>query len=258
MLTDVKALILDMDGVLWKGDSPIGNLPSTFERAEALGLNVVFATNNSTRIAGEYVTKLASFGVTINEGQIITSAMATATYLDKGYEYGSSFYVIGGSGLSTEIKSKGFEINSQTANAVIVGLDCDLTYEKLKIATLILRSGKPLIGTNPDLTLPSPEGLIPGAGSIIAALEQAADEKAIIIGKPKPIMFEQALQRLGIQQENTLVVGDRLETDIAGGLAANCMTALVLSGVAREKDVENSPHKPGIIAKDLEEILGQL
>lgn len=255
---NTKALLLDMDGVIWKGNQAIGNLPEIFDVIRSKGIQFIFATNNSTLEEKQYINKLMKFGVDIDAGQIITSAMTTANYLENKIQPGIAIYVIGEQGLITALENKGFIITDDTPEAVVVGLDSDFTYKKLKIATLLIRAGKPFYATNPDLTLPSPQGLIPGAGSIIAALEAATDQKAIIIGKPEPIMFNQALQRLNVKAEETLVVGDRLETDIAGGQAAKCRTVLVLTGVATKVSAATSNYPPDIIVQDLAELVHML
>ena len=156
------------------------------------------------------------------------------------------------------LQSEGFAHGEQDAVAVVVGLDRAISYEKLTRATLLLRSGLPLIGTNPDRTLPSPEGLAPGAGAILAALEAAADVEATIIGKPQASLLEAALEALGMAPEQALMVGDRVETDIAAGQAAGCPTALVLSGATSKEGAAAWQPQPDYIAEDLEELLGQL
>jgi 4-nitrophenyl phosphatase len=197
-LSNIKALILDMDGVLWKDDTPIGDLPTIFARIRERGLKVALATNNATRTIDEYLAKLSGFNVTL-----------------------------------------------------VSSFDRSVTYSKLSRATLHIRAGVPFYGTNPDKTFPTPEGLVPGAGAILASIESATSVEPIIIGKPKPAMMYMALERLGMQPEETLVVGDRLETDIAAGQAAGCKTALVLSGVSTRRQAEAWQPVPDLIVDDL-------
>lgn len=231
-LGEIKALILDMDGVLWRENSAIGDLPWIFDRFTALDLRVILATNNGTRTPEQYIQKISSFGVNVKKEQIINSAMAVTHLLKKRFPNGGSVYILGEVGLSAVLNEAGFFHAEENVIAVIGGMDRAIDFEKLKRATLLIRSGAPFYFTNPDKTYPTPEGLIPGAGSILAALEVASDVNGIIAGKPSPALFEFALERLGTAPEFTLVVGDRLETDILGGQRANCKTALVLSGVA--------------------------
>ena len=255
---DIKALIIDMDGVIWRKHHPIGNLQKIFQKIIDKGLKYVFATNNSTETVGSYLSLLRGNGIPVEEYQVITSATATAEYLKAKFPEGGNIFVVGMEGLAITLKGYGFYIDSEDAKAVVVGMDPTLTYEKLKTATLLIRSGVPFIGTNPDKTFPTPEGLVPGAGSMLAAIEVSTDTSPQIIGKPQGTMFLQALQTLGIQPENALVIGDRLETDIAGGQAANCKTALVLTGVSTG-DMGNAwKPKVDIIAKDLETLVDQI
>lgn len=228
----IKALILDMDGVIWRDKHPIGDLQKTFKKIETREITYVFATNNSTNTVEKYVELLSQNGITVGAEQIFTSATATAKYLQTLHPDGGNVYVVGMNGLEKTLQSHGFEISSDHPLAVVVGMDQNLTYEKLRTATLLIRDGIPFIGTNPDKTFPSPAGLIPGAGSMLAAIQAATDKPPEIIGKPKATMFLQAIEFLGEKPENVLVVGDRLETDIAGGQAANCKCGLVLTGVS--------------------------
>jgi 4-nitrophenyl phosphatase len=163
--------------------------------------------------------------------------------------------VIGESGLVKTIKASGLSVSRQNPLAVIVGLDKEITYNKLKEATLLIRSGVPFIATNPDRTFPSPEGIVPGAGSIIAALEAATDVKPVVLGKPNPEMFLLALHRLGSSPQSTLVVGDRLETDIAGAQAQGCLTGLVLSGVSSDEDEKKWKPSPDFVCPDLTDLI---
>jgi 4-nitrophenyl phosphatase len=228
----VRGLILDMDGVLWRGSQPIGNLSAIFEQIEKLKLRVVLASNNAMPSLSAFQEKLSLFGVTLSLEQIISSSVVTAHYLKKLFPSGGPVYIIGESGLVETLAEHGFTF-AEDGNilAVVVGLDRYISYDKLRKATLFVRSGVPFIGTNPDRTYPAPEGLIPGAGSLIAALQASTDVEPLIMGKPAPNIFEVCLERLGLSAKETLCVGDRLETDIAGGQSLGMPTALVLSGV---------------------------
>ncbi|MBI3739903.1 MAG: HAD-IIA family hydrolase, partial [Chloroflexi bacterium] len=247
----VRGLILDMDGVLWKDDTPIGDLPAIFKRIASRGLQVVLATNNATKTVDEYLAKLCGFGVTLEPRQIVTSSEATAYVLSQkfsphprplsqNWERGEgvrAVFVIGENGIISALHEKGFTPITDPDDkapvlAVVVGIDRTVTYQKLRRATLHIRAGVPFYGTNPDKTFPTPIGLVPGAGAILAAIEAATDVKPIVIGKPSPFMLELSAERIGLTKDEVLVVGDRLETDIAGGQAMGARTALVLSGVS--------------------------
>ena len=251
----IKAVILDMDGVLWRDDQPIGNLPAIFNTILGFGWKSTLATNNASRSIEQYLQKLEGFGVTLLPDQIITSAEATAHYLHRLYPNGGKVYVVGGAGLERTLENRGFEIGDVDVVAVVVSFDRRLTYEKLQRATLLVRAGAPLIGTNPDRSFPTLDGLIPGAGAILAAVVTASDATPVIIGKPEPGMYLVAMERMGASPDNTLVIGDRLETDIAGAQKLGCMTALMLSGVTSEQTARGWSPPPDWIAADLTDLL---
>ncbi len=257
-LEHLRGMILDMDGVLWRGAQPLGNLPALFETMKAKGLRVILATNNATATAGQYLSKMQSYGVTLEPWQVINSSQAAAHYLSRHFDKGAPVYVIGEEGLVNALTEAGFPVRANGAQAVIVGMDRKLTYDKLRIATLLIRSGAPFIATNPDRTFPVPEGLVPGAGAIVAAVETATDVKPKVVGKPEPEMYLAALERLGTTIEETLVVGDRLETDIAGAQAIGCPTALVLSGVTSEEKACLWSPPPDFILPDLATLVNML
>jgi 4-nitrophenyl phosphatase len=254
----VKAIILDMDGVLWRDNEPIGNLPEIFSEIGMRGWQVSLATNNATRTINQYVEKLANFGVEVQENQIINSAQTAAIYLKKFFPQGGNVYCVGESALSNTILNEGFNISTKNVVAVVVAMDRKLTYEKLVQATLLIRSGAKFIATNPYRTFPTPVGLVPGTGATLAALEAASEIKPVVVGKPAPEMYQIAMQRMGILPENTLVVGDRLETDIAGAQEIGCRSALVLSGVTSLQKAQ--AWKPALdwLATDLTSLLAQL
>jgi len=251
----IKALILDMDGVLWKDDQPIGNLPKVFARIKEIGLKVILATNNAMRSADQHQQKLARFGVTVEEWQVVNSGMAVAYLLSQKFPQGGPVFVVGEGGLIKALEKNGFYPAEKDVLAVVCGFDRQATFEKFTKATILIRRGAPFIGTNPDRTFPTPEGLIPGAGSFIAFLEAATDVKPIIAGKPFPTLFQLAIDRLMLSPLEILAVGDRLDTDILGGQQAGCRTALVMSGVTSATELEAWSPKPDLVAPDLLSLL---
>jgi len=251
----IQALILDMDGVLWRGSKAIGDLQSIFIQIDKIGWKVIFATNNATRTIQQYVDLLSSFGVNVKLWQVINSASAVTNYLCKQFPNGGPVYIVGEQGIIEACADHGFYQSDSGALAVIAGMDRKLTYYKLRTATLLLRSGVPFIGTNPDLTFPTPDGLVPGTGSILAALSAASGVSPTIVGKPEPTMYRIALERLKIAPDNALVVGDRPETDIACAQLIGCRTALVLSGVTNAEQANAWRPAPDIIASDLESVI---
>jgi 4-nitrophenyl phosphatase len=256
--TKIRALILDMDGVIWRSNEPIGDLPSIFKQIDKLGWKVVLATNNATKSIQQFLTKLESMGVTLETWQVINSAVATAHFLSQQHPEGGNVYVVGEPGLVEILAGKGFKHSDENPLAVVAALDRSINYEKLRTSTLLIRSGVPFIGTNPDRTFPTPEGQVPGAGSILATIEAATDVQPLVIGKPNPIMYQFALERMNTTPEETLVVGDRLETDIAGAQNLGAPSALVLSGVTSEEAAWEWEPSPDLIADNLANVLREL
>ncbi len=254
----VQALILDMDGVLWRADQPIVDLPKVFSKIRTLGLRVILASNNSTLTVYQYLEKLHSFGVHLNPEQIITSGHAAAEYLSSKYPEGGIVFVIGEDGLLEALSEKGFQHGRTNPLAVVVGMDRELNYEKLSQAALLIRSGLPFIGTNPDRTFPMPDGLVPGVGAILACIQAATDVQPVVLGKPQPEMYEFAMKRLGTTPEQTLVVGDRINTDIVGAQELGCRTALVLTGVTGLQEANAWSPPPDWIGANLSTLIDEL
>ncbi|MDQ7026328.1 MAG: HAD-IIA family hydrolase [Anaerolineae bacterium] len=257
-LLDIKAVVSDMDGVLWRGQTLLPGMVDFFTFLRGQNMPFVLATNNSGRHPEDYIQKLADMGVAdIETWQIVTSGTATVDYLTQHYPHGARLYVIGNLGLFHILEEADFTIIreeniniEESVDAVVAGIDFDFTYQKARTATLLIRNhGAAFIGTNPDVTFPSPAGLVPGAGSVIGMIQHATDVEPTIIGKPKRAMFDVALQRLGTKASETLMLGDRLSTDIEGGHAAGLRTAMLLTGVSRREDISNI--QPDYIFKNL-------
>jgi len=252
---NIKALILDMDGVIWKSDAPIGDLPEIFARIRERGLKFVFATNNGTKTPEEYQQKLADLGVDIEPWQVVTSAMGIAFMLAQKYPKGTKIFMIGEDGIRVALEEKGFEIlsveNAPEAKAVVMGIDRGINFQKVAEATLLVRAGIPFYTTNTDRTFPTPRGEIPGSGAWLSVIITATGVEPIVAGKPFPYLMELALEKLGTKKEDTLVIGDRLETDIAAGQNVGCPTALVLSGVSRKEQADQWMPQPDMIMDSL-------
>lgn len=254
---DIKGVILDMDGVLWKDSEPIGSLSAIFQRFEEYHLPVILATNNATRTVDQYLQKLAGMGVALSDWQIATAGQAVVSHLKQNYPPNSKVYVVGMESLKMLIIEAGFILDDTAAAAVVVGIDRHISFDKIKIANRLIRAGAEFIGTNPDKTFPTPEGLIPGAGAIIAAVEAASETQPFFVGKPGKVLMELALSRFnGITPEQVLMVGDRLETDIAAAQSCGCRSALVLSGVTKMDQVQKWNPEPDFIFNDLSSLVG--
>lgn len=257
---NIKALILDMDGVIWRGDSPVGNLPEIFDRIRERGLKFIFATNNSTKTAEQYVKRLAEFGVSAELWQVVTSSQAAAHAMAQTFPRGTKVFMIGEDGIRIPLEERGFQVlsleDAPEAEAVVIGLDRGITFQKASEAALLVRRGVPFYATNPDKTFPTPRGEIPGAGAWASVITTATGVEPIVAGKPFPFLMDLSLEKLGTKKEETLVVGDRLDTDIAAGQAVGCPTALVLSGISTREQAETWVPKIDIIADDLSVLVG--
>jgi len=250
---DIEAVIMDMDGVLWTGDVALPGMAACFAWLWARGLPFALATNNSGKSPATYVEKLAKLGVPgVLDGQIVTSGTATVGYMQAHYPPGSPIHILGGDGLRQVMAAAGFTLVEDGVRAVVVGLDPQLTYDKLKRAALLIRGGADFVATNQDMTIPSPDGLAPGAGSLVAALRATTEREPLVtIGKPGAPMFEAALRVVGTAPQHTLMIGDRLNTDIEGAARLGLKTALVLTGVSTRAEAEVANTPPDGVFDDL-------
>jgi len=252
-LADITHLIIDMDGVLYRGDRPMPRLVEFFAFMRERRIEFILATNNSTRTPQEYADKLNGMGVMVSPAEILVSGQATARYLAREYPRGTRVHVFGMPALKQALTDEGFILADENVKLVVASMDRAVTYEKLKIATLLIRGGARFIATNLDPTNPSEEGLIPGTGSMIAALEAASGVKPFAIGKPQPIMYELAMEKMGARRETTAALGDRVDTDIIGGKRAGLTTICVLSGSSDRAEAE--ANNTDMIFEDIADLL---
>jgi 4-nitrophenyl phosphatase len=237
-LVNITHLIIDMDGVLYRGDRPMPCLPEFFAFLRERSVHFILATNNSTRTPQEYVEKLVRMGVTVSPSEILVSGQATARFLAREYPRGTRVHVFGMPSLKQAMSEEGFVLADHDVQLVVASMDREVTYEKLKRATLLIRGGARFIATNLDPTNPAEEGLLPGTGAMIAALETASGVRPDAIGKPNPVMYELAMEQMGARPETTAAIGDRADTDILGGKRAGLTTICVLSGSSDRAEAE--------------------
>ncbi len=263
--TNIRALIIDMDGVLWHGAQPLPGLIEFFQTLRERQIRFILATNNASLTPVQYVTKLAQMGVTVAQNQILTSGIATALYLSKLVNPAETrVFVVGEDGATQPLIEHGFtltelyEVNNSNsgtgkkgADIVVCGKDQTLTWDKLATATLNIRAGAKFIGTNADTTLPTERGITHGNGAILAALEVATGVTPTIIGKPEPIIYQQALALLGVEPAETVAIGDRLETDILGAVRTGIRSIMVLTGVSTEDDLKEADYQPTWVMPDI-------
>jgi 4-nitrophenyl phosphatase len=252
-LTHITHLIIDMDGVLYRGNEPLPGLREFFAFLRQKPIPFVLATNNSTHTPEQYVDKLARMGVPVSPLEILTSGQATARALAREYPPGTRVHVFGMPSFQEAMLKEGFILADADVAVVAASMDRAVTYEKLKRATLLIRGGARFFATNRDPTYPTEEGLLPGTGSMIAALETASGVKPTVIGKPEPTMFQLAMAHMGARPETTATIGDRLETDIAGGQRAGLTTICVLSGASSRAEAE--AFGPDYIFEDIADLL---
>ncbi len=265
MINKIENLILDMDGVLWRGETPMPGLLDFFATLRKLNVGFILATNNATKMAQEYVGKLAKMGVDIEAQQILTSGETTAAFLAAEYPRGTAVYMIGTSSLKTALETHGFEIISPvqveaglTAKLVVLGFTPHVIYKELAMGSLLVDKGARFIGTNPDSSIPNELGSLPGAGALIAVISTATGVQPTVIGKPGSAIYEEAMRRLGGQKENTAMVGDRLGTDIAGAKAAGLISIMLLSGISSRVDILESGIEPDYVYADISELAHEL
>lgn len=228
-----KLVVFDLDGTLWRGDQPIPFAIEAVQKCRQRGLAVRFVSNNATLTARQLTDKLLRLGFQAQESEALTSSMALAPALKASGV--SNTFVIGEPGMVTNIEAGGIRVvpNDQ-AEAVCIGLSRQFTYQSLDQGFQVLRRGCPFFATNTDATFPLEGGYeAPGAGSLVAALATAAGRQPVVVGKPEPALINICLEQTGATPEETLVVGDKLSTDIDCGKRVGCATFLVLTGVEK-------------------------
>ena len=258
LLLDVRSLILDMDGTLTRGSKPLPGLSNLFAFLHARDIAFTVVTNNTVKTPEHYARKLADFTVEIEVGQVITAAVATADYLRHRLSPASPLFVIGETGLRTALQQAGFMLvdgAEKAVEAVVVGGDRSLTYDKLRIAVHYLLHGAQFIGTNPDLLVPTEYGLAPEAGVTLAALQTATSIIPTIIGKPERPLLDLALAHMQAKPEQTAIVGDRLDTDILGGQHLGLTTILVTTGVDGETAITTKGIQPDHLVHGLDQLV---
>ncbi|OFW77664.1 MAG: hypothetical protein A2Z48_09620 [Actinobacteria bacterium RBG_19FT_COMBO_70_19] len=251
------ALLLDLDGVLFRGDETVSSGPETLAALRADGHRLAFVTNNSARTPEQVADKLAGHGYSARPQEVVTSALATADLLaERGV---GEAYVVGEGGIRRALAEAGIRVldgEPEVAAYVVVGWDREVTYAKLRTASLLVQRGARLVATNADRSYPAPDGFWPGAGALLAVITTTTGAEAEIVGKPHAPLYLAALRRVG--GERPLVIGDRLETDIAGAVALGWDSLLVLSGATSEEMAAASETRPTYVGPDVSALLRDL
>lgn len=255
-LSQIKGFILDMDGVLYRGNHPRTGAQEFVHYLNSKRIPYVCLTNNSSRTSGMYEKKLRKLGFAIDGTRVIGSAYATAQWLIEHAEPAARLLFIGEAGLREELLKAGFSlVSTPPAEFVVVGIDFDLSYERLKQAAIAIQQKATFIGTNPDRCFPHGDWLIPGTGATLAFLSTATGVKPMTMGKPELTMMQYALDKVGLPRQQVAIVGDRLDSDILGGRNAGLTTILLRGGVTSDAECATSAIQPDYTFDDLGELL---
>jgi 4-nitrophenyl phosphatase len=257
----LQGLLIDLDGTMYQGSRAVEGADRLIRFLNEEGIAYRFVTNNSSATPEEVASRLSGMGIPAKQGDVCTSAQAAAEHV-AGLKPGASVYMIGQDGLREALTGAGLRLTDDQPDFVVQGIDRQLTYNSIARAIHHIRNGTPSILTNPDLLVPSTDGLLPGAGSIGAMIQAASGVEPVVIGKPSSILMNYALSRIGLDAERTWVVGDNLATDIAAGIASGCGTALVLTGLTTRGNyasyASSAGCKPDRIYDTLDELTADL
>jgi NagD protein len=254
-IQEKKGFICDMDGVIYHGNRLLPGAAEFLSWLVAEKKRYLFLTNSSERTPRELNEKLARLGMDVGEENFYTSAIATASFLSS-QKPGGSAYVIGDAGLTNALYAAGFSMNDVDPDYVVVGETRSYGYEKIERAIRLVMRGARLIGTNPDLTGPTEGGIAPATRALIAPIELATGKQAYFIGKPNPLIMRHALRKLACTREESVIIGDRMDTDVVAGIESEIDTILVLSGVTSRDEIDRYPYSPDLILDGIGDVPG--
>jgi NagD protein len=249
----LKSYLIDMDGVLVSGRTIIPGADQFIERLKAQGAEYLVLTNNPIYTPGDLAHRLQTMGLNVPSERIFTSAIATARFLQSQKPNGTAF-VIGESGLTEAVHNVGYVITDQDPDYVVLGETHTYNLDRITTAIRLIADGARFMATNPDPSGPSESGLVPACGAMAALIETASGMSPFFVGKPNPLMMRSALNYLDVHSEDTVMVGDRMDTDILAGVESGMETILVLTGVTSRKDVARYPYQPTRIVESVAEI----
>lgn len=238
-----KGYLIDLDGTMYRGEEKIEAASRFVKELIKKELPYLFVTNNSSRTPKEVADKLVSMDIPATEKHVFTTSMATAQYIEETYGK-ANIFMIGENGLEEALINQGLKITDKDVEAVVMGIDRSITYEKLSIACLAVRNGAAFLSTNGDVAIPTEKGLLPGNGSLTSVVRVSTGVEPTFIGKPESIIVDQALEVLGVSRNDTVMVGDNYQTDIMAGMNANMDTLLVHSGVTSKEQLALEDDKP--------------
>jgi NagD protein len=253
-LRPVRAWLSDMDGVLVRDEQPIHGAAEFVRKLRDIGRPFLLLTNNSIYSARDLKARLHHSGIDVAEESIWTSALATAQFLND-QRPGGTAYVIGEGGLTTAMHEIGYVLSERNPDYVVLGETRTYSFEAITTAIRLIEGGARFIATNPDATGPSQYGSIPATGSVAALITRATGKEPYFVGKPNPLMMRSALNRIDAHSETTVMVGDRMETDVVAGLEAGLRTILVLTGSTKPHEVEHFPYRPSLVVDSVADII---
>lgn len=254
VIRNKQGFISDMDGVIYHGIKLLPGVVEFINWLKKENKKFLFLTNSSEKSPKELQQKLERLGIQVDESHFYTSALATASFLSSQCPNGS-VYVIGEAGLTNALYNVGFSMNDVNPDYVVVGETRAYSYEKIEHAVRLVLKGAKLIGTNYDLTGPSSDGIVPATRALIAPIELATGKQAYFVGKPNPLMMRHALKKLGCKREDTVIIGDRMDTDIVAGVESEIETVLVLSGVTTRENMKRFAYRPKYILDGVGDII---
>ena len=252
--SNIKAWLTDMDGVLWHEGKPLPGACELIAKWQADGTPFLVLTNNSIFTARDLSARLKAGGLDVPEDRIWTSAMATATFLKKQSPNGTA-YVLGEAGLTTALHEIGYVMTDVDPDYVVLGETRNFNFDTLTKAIRLINKGARFIATNPDATGPSAEGVLPATGSVAALITKATGREPYIVGKPNPMMFRSAMNKIAAHSESTGMIGDRMDTDVVAGIEAGLHTVLVLTGIADDAEIRKYPFRPTEILQGVYELI---
>ena len=259
-IQNLKLYLFDMDGTLYLGNRLFDFTKELLAAIREHGGRYIFVTNNSSKSVSDYVKKLGNMGISATEEDFLTSSQATAWYLKKHHP-NKKLYVCGTQSLKNELQKEGFAITDDidATECIIMGFDTELTFKKLEdVSKMLCTRDIPYIATNPDYVCPTEFGSVPDCGSVCDMLYNVSGKRPAVIGKPQPLMAQLAMEKWGVSPDETVVIGDRIYTDIKSGLNAGCQTILVMSGETTYEILEASADKPHCVMESAEELLNLL
>jgi len=249
----VKSYLIDMDGVLLRGDKPIPGAAAFIERLRERDIEYLVLTNNPMYTPRDLAHRMRIRGLDVSSERIFTSAMATARFLQSQRAEGTAF-VIGESGLTEAIHGIGYVITEHDPDYVVLGETHSYVLERITKGIRLVAAGAHFIATNPDPVGPTESGIVPACGAMAALIERATGKEPFFVGKPNPLMMRTALNYLGVHSEDTVMIGDRMDTDIIAGVESGIETILVLSGVTNREDIDSYPYRPARIVSSVADI----